>query len=382
MPSPGHACFAITPPGLEPLAAAELARLGAEVGRLEPGGVSFPATDDLLYRANLELRTVSRVLVRLAEFPARAFYELERKAGRVPWGAIVAPGAAVTFRVTSRKSRLYHQDGIAERLLASSGGAAAGVPDESSAVDAADSGGPAPGVQLFVVRVIRDVVTISADSSGEHLHRRGYRLATAKAPLRENLAAAMLLAAGYDGTTPLLDPLCGAGTIPIEAALIARRIPPGLGRRFGFESWPSHDRGTWDAVRGAARGRILPGTTAAIAGSDRDAGAITAATANAARAGVAGDITFRQGPLAGVRPPAGSGLLVTNPPYGVRIGERREAEALHAELGSVARERAAGWRVAFLAADPGLAAATGLALAPLFDTSNGGLPVRLLATPR
>ena len=247
MPASTHRCFAITSPGVEAITASELVALGVTPLKTEPGGVEFEATLGQLYRANLELRTASRIIVRLAEFPARAFYELERKARRVPWEEIVAAGVPVRFRVTTKKSRLYHADAIAQRLQAVMGGERP-VPAGTS-VEAEEDVSDRPGSesQLFVVRVIRDIVTISADSSGELLHRRGYRLAGGKAPLRETLAAAMLLGAGYDGRIPLADPFCGSGTSPIEAALLARRIAPGLHRTFAYEKWRNFE--------GAARAR-------------------------------------------------------------------------------------------------------------------------------
>ncbi len=366
------ACFAITPPGVETITATELAALGTRVAGTEPGGVSFDAPPAELYAANLELRTASRLLIRLAEFPARAFYELERKARRVPWASVLSPGAPARFRVTSRKSRLYHQDAIAERLLAASGGAAAReTPDEED-----ESGAEAANTQLFVVRVLRDVVTVSADSSGELLHRRGYRLATGKSPLRETLGAAMLLAAGYDGGSALLDPFMGAGTLPIEAALIARRIPPGWRRSFAFERWPTFETAAWARVRGQAESRMLAAAPAPIVGADRDAGAVEAARGNAERAGVAGDLRLTQAAVSALNPPAGRGLVATNPPYGVRMGDRRELRNLFARLGSVLRERCPGWTLAILTAAREHEAALGLTLEPRWQSSNGGVKVR------
>lgn len=359
-----HACFAITPPGVEALTAGELAGLGIPPEGTEPGGVAFTATTRQLYAANLTLRTAGRIVVRLAEFPARAFYELERKAGRVPWGQVLPPGAPVRFRVSSRKSRLYHLDGIAERLRAAAGGAPDRVPDEAA--------------QLFLVRVLRDVVTISADSSGALLHRRGYRLATAKAPLRETLAAAMLLGAGDREDLAFADPFCGSGTLPIEAALLRRRIAPGLFRSFGFERWAGFDAGTWGALLEEARGRMLPQAGVPILGSDRDAGAIAAAVANAERAGVGADIVFEQRPLSAVVPPAPTGLLATNPPYGVRVGDRRALRDLYRAFGALAGERWAAWTVALLSADAGLLAETGLPVRLRWSSRNGGIPVQLM----
>jgi putative N6-adenine-specific DNA methylase len=231
---------------------------------------------------------------------------------------------------------------------------------------------------LFVVRVHRDVVTISADSSGELLHRRGYRQAGGKAPLRETLAAAMLLGAGYDGSAPLLDPFAGSGTIAIEAALLARRIAPGLQRRFAFERWPSFDRSSWTTVRDEAVGRIRAPAPAPIHGSDRDAGAVGAARGNAERAGVAGDVWFREAPVSDLSAPDRPGFLVSNPPYGVRLGETRDLRDLFARLGAVARARCRGSRLALLSADEALERQLGLELSVRWRSSNGGIPVRLV----
>jgi putative N6-adenine-specific DNA methylase len=357
--------WAVTAPGVESLTARELAALGIVPGAAEPGGVQFRADLGGVMRANLHLRTAVRVVVRVAAFRASAFYELERKARRVPWEGFVPPGAALRFRVTSRKSRLYHEDGIAERLAEAAGGGTAG------------SG----LVQEFVVRIFRDVVTISADSSGALLHQRGYRLATAKAPLRETLAAAMLLGAGWDGTAPLIDPMCGSGTIPIEAALLARRIPPGRRRHFAFEHWPSFDPALWGGMLADADALALPRSPVAIAGSDRDAGAIEAAAANADRAGVTEDVVFRRVALSAIELPPGPGWIITNPPYGHRVGEAVPLRDLFARFGQVLRNRCPGWRAAILSANRMLEGQTGLPWEEVFRTTNGGIRVRLVVTP-
>ena len=189
-----YEAFAVVAPGLETLAAAELGELGLAVTGTETGGISFRSGAAGLYRANLRLRTVSRIIVRVASFRATAFWELEKQANKIPWEGFVPPGGRVTFSVTARQSRLYHQRAIAQRL-------AKAVAQRVSGATESDD----PSAQLFVVRASHDEFTISADSSGALLHQRGYRQATAKAPLRETLAAAMLLGAGWDGSVALLD---------------------------------------------------------------------------------------------------------------------------------------------------------------------------------
>jgi putative N6-adenine-specific DNA methylase len=231
---------------------------------------------------------------------------------------------------------------------------------------------------LVVVRLLHDRCTVSIDSSGALLHRRGYRLATAKAPLRETLAAAALLASEWRPDAPLLDPMCGSGTIPIEAALIARRIAPGVRRRFAFEHWPERDPGRWSVLIEEASSRALARAPAPIQGSDRDAGAIDAARANAERAGVAADVELVRRPLSAIEPPAGAGWIVTNPPYGARVGERDALRDLYATLGAVVRRRCPGWAVSMISASARLERQTGLAFQELARTRSGGIPVRLL----
>ena len=334
--------------------------------------------------ANLWLRTASRVVVRTAEFHARSFFELERHARRISWERFVAPGSGVRLRVTSRKSKLYHTDAIAERLrdaierkVGPLGGVSV-VDDEEGDEEKRD------GSQLFVVRAVRDAIVVSADSSGEHLHRRGYRQAVAKAPLRETLAAAVLIGSGWRGDTPLLDPLCGSGTIPIEAALIARRMAPGRARSFAFEGWPEIDRTVWQRLREESRARELGRSPVPISGSDRDVGAIEAARANAERAGVAEDVRFDVAALsaAQVATAAHGGLIATNPPYGVRVGESGPLRDLYAALGRVSREQFRGWRLAVLSPGSELDAQIGVSFEERFRTVNGGIPVRLLVSKR
>lgn len=370
-----HDAFAIAAPGIEALVAGELRALGASPVREVDGGAEFSADDLLLARVNLELRTASRVLVRLARFRATAFHELERAARKVEWERILAPGTAYSLRVTCKKSRLYHSDAVAARIADAIGRRVGGaiLADQG---EEEDSEAAAP--QLFVIRLDHDRCTLSADSSGELLHRRGYRRAVAKAPLRETLAAAMLIGAGYDPVRPLADPMCGSGTIAIEAALFARRIAPGIRRRFAAESWPIAVSAAWSDARAIASARALPAAGAPIIAGDRDEGAIEAAMANAVRAGVDGDIEFRRAALSRLAVPDGPGLLISNPPYGARIGETKELRDLYARLGQVAEEKCAGWGVALLSADRGLERQTRLAFEERWRSSNGGIPVRLV----
>jgi len=398
--------FASTAPGLESIAAGELKTLGLRV-RQEIGGVAFAGDLDRLYAANLWLRTASRVVVRLGQFHASTFYELERRARKLPWAEFLPASGPVRLRVTCRKSRLYHSDAVAERVLSAISESASrsisfsseGINDERGDAEHADDAehaedfaageselgiGEAPS-QLFIVRIVHDEVEVSADSSGELLHRRGYRKEIAKAPLRETLAAAMLLASGWRKGEPLLDPMCGSGTIPIEAALLARGIAPGLHRKFQFMNWPAFDEGVWNEVLEKARGSMTS-SIERIRGSDRDAGAVHAAERNAERAGVADSIQFSaqavSGSIAELEDVAkGTGWILTNPPYGVRMGESDDLRNLYARLGTELRGKQ-GWRAGILTADAALIRQTRLSLVPRFSTRNGGIPVSFLVSEK
>lgn len=324
-----------------------------------------------MMRANLWLRSASRVLVRVARFRATAFFELEKRAREIEWARFLGRRPA-TFRVTARKSKLYHSDAIAERLAG-----AAGSPAKKAARAAGDESADT-GEQLFIVRAFRDTFEISADTSGALLHLRGYRVESGKAPLRETLAAALLLASEWNGETPLLDPFCGSGTIPIEGAMIARNIAPGIRRQFAFMDWPGFEEREWRRLRDAARSAQRP-VAAPILGSDRDAGAIAASIANAERAGVAADATFTKQAMSFATPPVGPGLVATNPPYGVRVSAGADIRNLYAQLGNILRERFGGWRLSAYVPTTALAKQTRLPLTELFATSNGGIKVTAMS---
>jgi putative N6-adenine-specific DNA methylase len=371
-------CFAAAAPGLEPLVTAELNALGI-AARVEEGGAAFHGRIDEIARANLWLRTASRVIVRVATFRAHAFHELERLARAIAWERYLSGGAPVRFRVTSRKSRLYHTGAIEQRLAEAiehrlgRKSPVLATPHEEDG-DSLRSDG-----QLFVVRVVHDVFTVSADTSGDLLHQRGYRQALAKAPMRETLAAAMLLAAGWEGRASLTDPMCGSGTIPIEAALIARRIAPGLNRSFAFQQWPEVNAARWSEIKEEAKRSVLAASPARIRGSDRDRGAIEAARANAERAGVAGDVELSVAPISALTCERGeAGLVATNPPYGIRVGDEAGLRDLYARTGQVLRARCAFWRLVILSANPRLELQLRIPLAELVRTRNGGIPVRIL----
>jgi len=368
--------FAVSPPGLEHITRAELFALGINHPVAVPGGVEFSGYLTHLYRVNLWSRTASRVIARVGEFEAKGFDELRRKAADLAWEKFLRPDTKVEVRATCHKSKLYHSDAVAERVaeaIADRIGTPAPTPPPlgKSPMGAGQGAG-------VVVRLDHDHCTLSLDSSGAHLHQRGYRLQTAKAPLRETLAAALLLHAQYDPAQPLLDPFCGSGTFAIEAALIARNIAPGLRRRFAFIHWVNFDTQEWGEQLKKARAEI-DDSTPIIFASDRDEGAIEAARANAERAGVADSIQFRACAVSSIEPPSAPGLVIANLPYGKRVGS--DARNVCAQFGKVAREKCAGWRVGVIAGSLALAKQTRLPFGEPLWIENGGLRVPFLVTP-
>jgi putative N6-adenine-specific DNA methylase len=362
--------FAIAAPGLEDVVAAEVRRLpGArEVARTD-GGVSFAGPTGLVWRANLGLRAATRVLVRLGEVEAHDFDRLRRAVARLPWSRVAAGPRAVTVSATAHHCRLYHTGAIAERVRL-------GLGDALGLADPVDAAAAPLGV---LVRGVADRFTVSVDASGELLHRRGWRTEAGAAPLRETLAAGLLLLAGWDPRTPLVDPMCGAGTIVLEACSLARGLPPGAGRAFAFEAWPGFDPARYAALVAGLTAAAAPRPPAPLAGYDHDPRVITVAQRNAARAGWADHVTFAAAGLEAVAPPpgAGPGLVLCNPPYGRRLGSPAAVRPAYAALGRALRQRFGGWRAGVLSPGPALARALRLPALAEHRVDNGGLRVTL-----
>jgi putative N6-adenine-specific DNA methylase len=372
--------FAVTAPGLEPFTALELTTLGFQLSassfKPSDGGILFKGDLTGLYRANLQLRTASRILARLGTFfYATTFPELQKRTSRLPWERCLTPGQPVAMRVTCHQSKLYHSDAVARSV-------SAGMEErlgKASPLVKTDEEADGHPPQLILVRLVDDKCTISVDSSGELLHKRGYRLAVAKAPLRETLAAALLMASGWDQSAALLDPFCGSGTIPIEAALMSLGIPPGINRRFAFMDWPGFDSQKWTDIRNGSAS-IHPSSFSvdpAIFASDRDAGAIKMAQANAERAGVEDSVEFKCQAVSSITPPAGLGWVVTNPPYGVRVSQGKDLRNLYAQFGNVMRRQCSGWSLAVLFNDPVLLGQMHMDLNTSLGFINGGIGVRV-----
>lgn len=357
-----HDAAAICTPGLETICEAELVALGIKPKRGVSGVIEFKANNRQLYAANLWLRTASRVLIRLATFRATDFAHLQERASEIDWTEWIPDDHAPEFRVTASKSKLYHTAAVAQRLHQVVGPPSIGEP-----------------TQPFVVRIDRDLVTVSVDSGGVPLNHRGWRTELGVAPLRPTMAAAVLLAQGWDGSTPLIDPFCGSGTIAIEAALIARNLPPGGERRFAFQQWKGFESGAWASVNGGAKAAAKDATIT-IEASDRDVGAVEATKHNAERAGVAELIDVQKRVVSDLPPATGAGLVATNPPYGKRVGDG-DLRPLYQRFGMVLREHRPEWDLVIVAADHRLARSIDRDLRPLKGFGHGGLKVQILSRP-
>ena len=377
--------YVACPPGLEPVLAAEYHALNftrvkykkvdelksKSLAEEDTGGMEFEGTMEQVYQANLQMRCASRVIVRLGEFIAISFAELRKKAAKLEWEKYLIPGQKVVVKATCHKSRLYHSDAVAERVLAA-------INDHfATGQNTRETTYGVAGDQLILVRMVNDVCTISVDSSGELLHRRGYRQAVAKAPLRENLAAGILLASGWDQVSPLIDPFCGSGTIPIEAALLAKKIAPGINRSFQFKTWPVFNATVWESLMASAKDQIVSNSPA-LFGYDRDSGAIESAKSNSASAGQMNSIHFSAQAISFLQPSTSPGWIVTNPPYGVRVKENHDLRDLYSRFGSILKEKFPGWNVIVLSSDEKLLANMNLDTPnKKISLDNGGIPVIL-----
>ena len=371
-PDHGLACFAATPRGAEELTATELRELGMGDARLTRGGVFFTADRAGLYRANLWLRCASRVLVTLGSFSCTTPQELYDGAYAIPWQELITPAMTLAVDCTLRDSALTHSKFVA---LKTKDAVVDRIRQERGSRPSVDT--VSPHVRINV-HLAQNLCTISLDSSGEALDRRGYRLERNEAPLRETLAAAVIALTGWDGGTPLADPMCGSGTIPIEAALVAGRIPPGLRRGFGFQRWLDYDAGLWERVVREAENGIRPLPLGLIAGYDSDSRALAVARRNAAEAGFENKLHFFHSELEQFKPEGEGGVVIVNPPYGVRMGGGDELKELYCRIGDILKQRCRGWTGFVLTGNLELAKYIGLKASRRFVLFNGPIECRLL----
>jgi putative N6-adenine-specific DNA methylase len=360
--------FLVATPGLEAALCAEAKAKGFGSATAIAGGVTIAGGWPEVWRANLEIRGASRILARIGTFRAMHLAQLDKRARRVAWGETLRRDVPFRVEASCTKSRIYHSGAAAQRIERA-------IREELGAP-------VSPEAEVLVkARIEDDLCTIAVDTSGEPLHKRGHKQAVAKAPMRETMASLFLGQCGYDGREPVLDPMCGSGTFVIEAAEIAAGLRPGRSRRFAFEHLATFDAAAWQRMRGATSV-----TTPAVRfhGSDRDAGAIRMSRENAARAGVAACSVFEAIAIEDLVAPEGpAGLVIVNPPYGDRIGDRQRLTSLYRTLGQTVMGRFAGWRVGLVTSELSLAAATGLPFAPQgAPVLHGGVRVWLFQTGR
>jgi len=368
--------FAPCPRGLEAALAAELSALDAQHVSPTDGGVGFAGPLDLAYRANLESRLASRVLWRVAHGGYRDENDLYALVQRVDWPKLFEPRRTLRVDVAATRSPLASlefatlkvKDAVCDRFRETSG-----------VRPSVDKRRPDVRVHAFLTE---GEATLYLDTSGEALFKRGYRRDTDTAPLRENLAAGLLALSQWRPGTPLLDPMCGSGTIAIEAAMIASDRAPGLARTFGFQKLAWFDGPTWQRIRQRAHDRVRAEPAgAAIIASDNDERALEQARANAARAGVAGWIRVEQADVLTRAAPSTTGVLIANPPYGVRLATDDALASFYPQLGDALKRHFAGWDAYVLTGDLRLPKLIGLKPAQRTPLWNGAIECRLYRFP-
>ncbi len=366
--------FATCGRGIEPVLADELRALGAAEVTPGRGGVQFQGDLATLYRANLWLRTAVRVLRFIVEVTVTSPDELYEAVRAIDWTQYLTPEHTIAVDCNVRDSQITHskyaalrtKDAICDQFV-----------ERCGRRPSVDVDHPMVGLNLHIYK---DVATLSLESSGESLHKRGYRPILTRAPLNEALAAALILMSGWKPATPFVDPLCGSGTLPIEASWIALKRPPGLTRkRFGFQGWMDFDVGLWAALRDEARQGVLRALPAPIVGADVRGDAVSFAIDNAKAAGIGHLLRFDKRDVRNFRPPEGPpGAIVCNPPYGERIGDERDLLGLYKMLGDLFTERCRGWTAHVFTGNRRLAEAIGLKPTHQVPLFNGKIECRLL----
>jgi len=354
-------CYAVVVPGLEGIAADELKTLAAHDVQMGDGGVSFVTTMDGLFRINLRSRTITRVLIRLASFRALSFPELYNKSKKVDWASYVGEQVSVSVRASCSGSKLMHS-GRAEQAVADAVRDKIGFELNESEFE-----------QQILLRIDNNQCTISLDTSGERLDRRGYRLHSGKAPVRETIAAAILHWMEWQPDEPLLTPMCGSATFAIEAAWIAQKRASGLDHVFPFVLWPSLKSKRWQKALDKAVA-MQSTSSADIFASDWSAGILKQGKANAEKAGVLDGIQFDVLDVRKLRVPdslSKAGLMLCNPPYGDRL-TGGDVTVLYRQLGKQFKQHFSGWRMAVMVPDKVCEKALGLAVKKRLKIKHGG----------
>jgi putative N6-adenine-specific DNA methylase len=372
--------FIAVTPGLEDLCLDELKSLLPDSTFLpEKGGINFEGRLHDCYFLNLHLRTANRILMRIAEFKASNFSSLEKKLSAIPWELYLSSGAEIEISTTTKHSRLYHKDAIDEKISASI------INRASEAEFHEGTGLPVSFPQQIFVRVVDDRFTISLDSSGELLYKRGLKEHNARAPMRETIAAAALQMAGYKGDGPLLDPMSGSGTFAIEASMIATHTPPGLSRNFAFINWPCFSSARWEHMKNESQKNIIKLKPYSIIASEKNPRLFTDLKDRTERFEPSKAITvvnmdffeMKRKDLPSMFNTSQPGIVIINPPYGVRLGTKKAGRELFRNIIKKLESDFKGWRFALFVHDHAL-----IRTIPFKKTSitlnHGGLKLALL----
>jgi len=371
-----HTFFAATPPGFEQLCLRELSNLDPVVGnaRVTPGGVEFNGRLEDCYRANLNLRLPNRILMRIDQFKSTNFRQLERKAGDIPWELYLHPGSLLKMHAAAKHCRLHHSTAISDRFQKTIAGRLTAIEQDEEPQKNTDA------EQNIFIRGQDDRFSVSIDSSGELLYKRGLKKHSGRAPLRETLAAAALQLAGYDGTQPLIDPMCGAGTFSLEGALMAKSIPAGWFRNFAFEGWPSYLAKRWGYIRRQAQSGFVQVERPIVFASDTDPDACQRMKDCVDKYSLADAVRVNQKDFFDLVPrylTDQTGVICINPPYGLRLGQKLDSQKLFQAICNRLKSDYSGWKLVLLA--PGKKPARSVPFAvKSYPILHGGLRLTLL----
>lgn len=365
--------FATVAHGLESVAAKELESLGARQVTVDFAGVNFSGDRTLLYRVNLWSRIIFRVLVPIAKFPCPNADRLYGEVQKIDWEKYIQPHQTLSVHCTGKNRQLNHTHFTALQVKNAIVDQQREQFGQRSTVDILDA-------DIHInLHINGNHGILSLDSSGSSLHRRGYRPAVGKAPLKESLAAGLLDLAQWQGDRPFLDPLCGSGTLPLEATLKALNVAPGLFREtFAFMKWSDFDESLWKQLFREAEASVREDLTISITGCDRNSEVLTQAEYNAKKCGVDDHIQLLQADLSEVEPTGDNGIIVCNPPYGERLGNVEELGDLYQQLGDVLKQRFTGWTAFIFTGNKALSKRIGLRTSQRIALYNGALPCTLL----
>lgn len=369
--------FAATAPGFETLCFQEMSAIALpmENASVVSGGVEFKGRLTDCYLANLHLRTANRILMRIDQFKASSFRQIEKKAAEIPWELYLSPGLSLHINVKTQHCRLYHTDAVGERILNSISKHGQNIGPEGKNGSSFE--------QTIFIRGVDDRFTVSIDSSGDHLHKRGLKRHPGKAPLRETTAAAALLLAGYRGKIPLIDPMCGTGTFSLEAAMMATDIPAGWFRQFAFMGWPSFRRTQWEYLKNQFETNLSSKQVPSIFASDKDPSACKRLEKCLTQHRLSGVIKVSHQDFFDFLPKDltdQTGLVAINPPYGRRLENRQKSDQLFMKICTRLKREYKGWKLILISPNKTLTQKVPFKLAT-HPISHGGLrPVIMIGT--